>query len=232
MPLVSFIILSYNEGKIIKRSAKKITAAFKKLGCKYEIIIASDGSRDSTYRIAAKLSRDPRIRQLYSREKLGKGGAIKNAFIHAKGGIVIFADADLSTDILHTGDLIDKIKCGSDICIGARLLPASKVRRSLTRTISSFIYTLLVRLLFNTRITDFQCGFKAFREKTCLPLISGIERTGFFWDTEFLLKAEKSGLKIFQMPVVWTENKESKIRLVRDSLYFLYHLIRLRLSIH
>ncbi|MCX6819491.1 MAG: hypothetical protein NT129_05860 [Candidatus Aenigmarchaeota archaeon] len=115
---------------------------------------------------------------------------------------MIFSDADLSADISQTKNMISEIRKGADICIGSRYMPRAKTNRSLTRRITSNTYVFFVKLLFNTKITDFPCGFKAFIKKA-LPIILKAKDNRWFWDTEMLLKSERKGLKIKQMPVHW-----------------------------
>jgi len=225
---VSVILPVYNESKILEKSVKKVQRAFKKLKYDYEIIIAEDGSTDGTDKIAVALSKKTKkIKFVHSAKKLGKGGGIKRSLKYAKGDIFFFTDIDLSTDLTSLNDLIEGAKKNL-ICVGSRLLPDSNVDRDIKRDVISRVYNFLVRLLFNTELTDMQCGFKAFHKNT-KHILLGAKSDGWFWDTEVLLLAERSGIRVKQIRITWKSGEESKIRVVRDSLHFAVNLIKLRL---
>jgi len=227
---ISVILPVYNESKILERSVKKVQRAFEKLKYDYEIIIAEDGSTDGTDKIAAALAKkDRKIKFIHSDERLGKGGGIKKSLQYAKGDVFFFTDIDLATDLTSLKDLIEGAKNNS-ICVGSRLLPDSNVKRDFKRDVISRVYNFLVRLFFNTKLTDMQCGFKAFHKNT-KHILLGAKNNGWFWDTEILLLAERTDIKIKQIPINWKSGDESKIRVVRDSIHFVLNLIKLRLRI-
>lgn len=229
MPFISFVIPVCNEEETIENSVRTIKKFLDKSGYSYEIIIANDGSTDKTTEIASRLALScNKVRHLYSKKRLGKGGGIKNAFAKSKGRILIFEDVDLSAGVSYILDFIKEIKGGADICIGSRLLPNSKTKRTIMRKIFSLCYNLLIRILFDTRITDFQCGLKAFRRK-CLSTIMETKDNGFFFDTELMLRSEKKGLKIVQIPITWEEKRKVKLNIVKTSIQMLYNLIKLRI---
>lgn len=199
----------------------------------FEMMVAEDGSTDRTPEIAAKMAKaDPRIRVISTKKRIGRGASLANAIRSAKGEIVIYMDADLAADIKHLPQLIREIESGSDITTGSRLLPGSKVigRRSI-RDIASKGYNLLLRILFSTRIRDHQCGFKAFRKSSVLPILAQVKDTHWFWDSELLIRAQKEGLKATEFPIMWTDRKESTVRLQSDILNMGLAAIRLRLSL-
>jgi len=227
---ISLVIPAYNEAKNIKNCVENVEQVLKELDYIHEIIITEDGSIDGTDVIVSKLvSKNKKIRHLHSDLRRGKGKAIKDAFRVATGNILIFLDADLSTDVSRLPSLIKGIKNGADICIGSRHLKSSKIERSFLRSMFSKSYNLLVRILFKTKIKDFQCGFKAFK-RDLLPFLIMTKSNDFFWDTEILLLAERMRLKISQIPIEWKERKKSKINLIKNPLKICYELFKLRLN--
>jgi hypothetical protein len=228
---ISLVVPVYNSADVLDQSIKKINLELKGLSKNYEIIIAEDGSSDGSDIIASKLSKKfSRIKYIHSSKKKGKGKAIKDAFKLARGNILAFMDVDLSTNLSSFPKLIEAIENGADVAIGSRLLKESKVERKLTREILSRSYVFLIKLLFRTKIKDFQCGFKAFKRKT-LPVLLAAKNNEFFWDTEALILAERKGLKIVEIPVKWKEAEKTKINLIKSPLKMFYSLLKLRVNL-
>jgi hypothetical protein len=226
---VSFILPAFNESENLRQMVKRVERILKKYSVGYEIIISEDGSTDGTDDLAREMVfKHANLKTLQNKKRLGKGRAIKNACKTAKGEIVIFSDVNPIIDESFIKNLLTKNTDDYDICIASRLLPTSDVKRSRIRHLFSFSYSLLVRLLFNTRIRDFQCGFKAFK-RTVIPHIIKVKNDEWFWDTEMLISAERKGFKIFEIPVRWVEKGPSKYKLLENSLYMMKNLIKLRL---
>jgi len=124
---------------------------------------------------------------------------------------------------------VKRIEDGAAVVIGSRYLPGSEAKRTVPRLIASKAFNWLVRALLGSRITDHQCGFKAFRKEDAGRLLGSIESRRWFWDTEFLVKAQRKGLKIAEVPVRWEEGKDSKFRLIEDTLNMGWNLIVFKL---
>jgi len=227
---ISVVLPVYNEAKKIKESVEEIKNFLEKMPYEFEIIIAEDGSTDGTDKIASELSLNKKIIYIHSDKRLGRGKALKNAFSQAKGDVFIYMDIDLATDLSSIKTMIKEIENGFDICIGSRYLKESKSERSFLRKTMSLIYNFFVKMLFNTKLNDMQCGLKAFSKKT-LPTMLNARDDYWFWDTETLLLAEKQNQRIKEIPVVWKENKSSKVKILRDSIYMGIRLIKLRMII-
>ncbi|RUM34593.1 MAG: glycosyltransferase family 2 protein [Archaeoglobus sp.] len=228
-PDVSIVLPAYNEARNIERAVKAVIETLRKTGFKYEIIIAEDGSTDGTDRIAAGLADGKKILHLHSDERLGRGGALNRAFLSARGDVVAFLDVDLSTDITYLPELIDKaLKHG--IAIGSRLKKNSITSRPIKRDIPSKVYNFLVRLLLGSKLSDHQCGFKAFRRDIILNIIPKVKDKHWFWDTEVLVVAQRMGYDIVEIPVRWKQGKETKVSVARDSLYMFKCLLKMWLG--
>ena len=216
---VSLVIPAYNEESNLETCVKEAVKALDALGEGYEIIIAEDGSRDSTLEIAEKLaSKNKRIRILHSGKRLGRGESLKRAIRSARGRIVAYIDSDLATSLKHLKPLLEGVENGAAISTGSRLLPQSTTTRSQTRDIASKGYNLLVRLLLRSRLSDHQCGFKAFNRKKIIPLLEEVKDNHWFWDTEMLVRAQRKKLSVYEFPVEWRESSDSKVNLLKDVL--------------
>ena len=204
--MLSVIIPSYNEEQYIEENLRKIIDELENIGIKYEVIVVEESS-DKTPEIIACMQKKFRVlRHLHFSRRLGKGGAIEKGIIAAKGSYIIFTDADLSTDLSSLRPMVAALD-RSDIVAGSRYHPLSKSNRTLLRLILSRLYSLCVRALLMSRVSDMQCGMKGFRKKIALKIIPFIRNKGFFWDTEFLFYAGKMGFRVREMPVIWVEKK-------------------------
>jgi hypothetical protein len=225
----SIIVPVYNEAKTLENCIKKISKAVQKITNNFEIIIAEDGSTDGTYEIAKGLSKkNTRIKVLHSKERLGKGKALKNAFRNARGEIVVYMDADLSSDLNYLKPLIDRIKDGASIATGSRLIKGAVSERSLKRDMASKVFNFLVRFLLDSKVYDHQCGMKAFDRKTILPFLEKIKDNYWFWDTELLVKAQREGFRVDEIPIKWSQGKFTKVSFTNDAIYMAKKIIGLR----
>jgi len=229
--MLSLVFPVYNEEKNLEKNMIKTMEFLNKLKTGYEIIIAEDGSTDRTYEIGLRLSKKYKnIRVLHSSIKLGRGKALKRAFFLAKGKYVGYMDIDLATDLKSLKDLIRYVK-KYDVVTGSRYLKNSKIKRTHKRIFLSWSYNFLARLLFNSRIHDHQCGFKAFKKKVVVRLNKLSNADHWFWDTEILILAQKYGYSVREFPVSWKESRKTKVNVFGDSLNMFINLIKLRMKI-
>jgi len=226
---LSVILPVHNGAKSLERSIRSLEEVLSGLGRDYEIIISEDGSRDRSRDIALSLRSD-RIRVLHDSSRLGKGLAITRATDTAAYGIIIFMDADLASDPNHIREIAEKLESGYAIVIGSRYHPRSRIRRALSRHAASIAYNFLVRALLGSTIRDHQCGFKAFNKRLVRDTLSEVEDPHWFWDTEFLVRAQRSGLRILELPINWNEEPGSSFNLLRDGYHMGKCLIRYTLS--
>jgi glycosyltransferase involved in cell wall biosynthesis len=226
---VSVVLPAHNEADTIEAAVAKIMEALREYAGSYEIIIAEDGSTDGTDKKAAALAtKFPAIMHLHSEKRLGRGKALKNAFKKSNGEILVYMDVDLATDVAQLKPLIGSIeKEGYDFAIGSRMLRESNVKRSGTRLIASKTYNFMVRALLGSKIKDHQCGFKAFRREPLMQLLDEVAAAHWFWDTELLVRAHRRGYRIKEIPVTWKSGRETKVRLLNDSLNMFWQVFSL-----
>jgi len=227
--MVSVILPAYNEERRLGESVRKLEKVLEKTLGEFEIIISEDGSSDRTVDIAKALE-SGRVRLYNNGKRMGKGAAIKSAAGYARANIIVFMDADLASNPEHVARLVDFIEKGAAIVIGSRYLKESKTRRSATRYVASRGFNWLVRNALGSKLTDHQCGFKAFRKDLVLPIINDVKERGWFWDTELLVRAQRKGLKIAEIPIEWKETPGSRFNLLPDAFRMACALARFRLN--
>ncbi len=217
---VSVVFPAYNEVNCLARAVEKTTQALSEFTGSFEVIIAEDGSTDGTERVAAALSEQYTfVKHLHSVKRLGRGTALKKAFGESNGRILVYMDVDLATNIEQLKELVNAVEAeGFDFATGSRLLSESKVKRSRTRQITSKSYNFLVRAMLGSKLKDHQCGFKAFKREALMQLLDEVTARHWFWDTELLVRAARKGYSIKEIPVNWQGQRETKVRLFKDSL--------------
>lgn len=213
------ILPAYNEADKLENAVAKISQALKEDGVPCEIIIAEDGSIDGTAEKAEELAQKySYVRHIHREKRLGRGTALNNAFRESNGQVLVYMDLDLATDLKSLKPLVNAITVeGYDVSTGSRMLPQSTVERTLRRQISSKSYNFLVRHMLGSKVRDHQCGFKAFKKESVLGLLGEVEATHWFWDTEILVRAQRHGFKVKEIPVEWTSGKGTKVNLAKDS---------------
>lgn len=228
----------FNEEKVLKSSiVKTIQYCRKKLQDDWEILIADNASTDKTAYIGKKLAENYKRVSYFSINERGRGKVLHRAWDRFLADCYVYMDVDLSTSLKHLSKLVNKVlKEDFDIAVGTRNHKDSKVKRSFVRTVVSKVYIFLVKIIFNTNLSDTQCGFKAFNKAVVKDLWRRLEPrnwqgSAWFFDTEILILSEKRGYLVFELPVKWIENKGTKVRLLRDFLEFAQGLIRLKQKI-
>ncbi|MHA1731269.1 MAG: glycosyltransferase [Promethearchaeota archaeon] len=229
MEPVSIIITMHNDAGIIRGTIQKTLDFLSESGIEAEVIIAEDGSTDGTDKIARELAnRLPNVFHLHDDNKLGKGLAIERGVKFAHHAVVMFMDSDLATDLSCIPDLIGGIFEGASIVVGSRMHPQTRIQREFPRTLLSKVFNLIVRVLFRIKLSDMQCGFKAFRKREVMPLFKLILQKKWAWDTELLVLATRAGLKIREIPLIWREGADTKVNVVHNTVEHVKGLVQLR----
>ncbi len=217
---ISVVIPAYNESRRIGKSLEKIVRFFKRYELENEMIVVDDGSKDDTVKVARAAMRDVRNSVLLENKKnMGKGYSVKRGMLKAKGDLLLFSDADLSTPIDELRKLMDY--AGKyDIVIASRALPESNiaVRQPKARELLGKIFNLLVRIFLVSGVKDTQCGFKLFTKKAAGIIFKRQTINDFAFDVELLYIAKKHGLKIKEVPVSWFNSRNTKLRVGADSI--------------
>ena len=188
----------------------------------YRITIADNASTDGTWLLAQQLAATVPHVVAVRLEEMGRGRALKQVWSRSDATVLAYMDVDLSTDLDALWPLVAPLLCGhSDLAIGTRLHPSSRVLRGMRRELISRCYNLVLRVALGVRSSDAQCGFKAIRAEVAAELLPLVEDTTWFFDTELLVLAERSGLRVHEVPVDWVDDPDSRVAIVptaRDDL--------------
>lgn len=234
---LSIVIPAYNEQKCIINTLDKISDFFRNKGHFVEIICVNDGSNDSTLNVIEEYKEanlknlnNINLKTINNKNNFGKGYSVRRGVLASNGGYILFTDADLSTPIKEFDKLFNFIKGGYNIAIGSRDLPGSNIiqRQAIIREYMGKCFNLLVRKIMNFKYRDTQCGFKLFDRKSVNMIFPELKINDFSFDVEILYLAEKLGLKVKEVPVTWNNSKDSKVRIIKDSLRMLLSLIEIK----
>jgi len=227
---IDVVIPVFNEERRLSSCIKTLSTCLQQnfLDGSWRILVAENGSTDRTGMLADSLTREYPWLKIFHIDRPGRGGALAYAYQRSQADIVAYMDVDLATDLEGLPLLVRKVVEGCDIAVGSRLLPASQVTRSLRRELISRAYNFITRRIFRVPFTDAQCGFKALRRAAVVPLLPRIKNTGWFFDTELLLQAYRSGFRIQEVPVRWTEDPDSRVKLASTILQMAWGLVRLK----
>jgi dolichyl-phosphate beta-glucosyltransferase len=227
----SIVIPAYNEGARLGATLEKVLRYVRAQGWNAEVIVVDDGSRDNTAEIVRGFAeKDSRFRLVENPGNRGKGYSVRNGMLNARGEVVVFSDADLSSPIEEMPKLLAALAAGADIAIGSRWLRVELQtrRQSLHRQIFGRVFNVLLRIILGLRFRDTQCGFKAFTRRasqTILPL-QRIERWGF--DPEILFLARKFGFRVEEVPVLWGHSGDTRIHPLLDGARMFQEMLRIR----
>jgi dolichyl-phosphate beta-glucosyltransferase len=228
---LTVVIPAFDEEARIGETLRRMRVYLESRGEAFEIIVVGDGCRDRTCAAAAACLRgEGRDRVLERTENRGKGYSVAEGVAAARGRLILFSDADLSTPIEEIEKFLPQIEEGFDVVIGSRALPESEVqvRQRRPRESMGKIFNVLVRLLVLPGTRDTQCGFKLFRREAARDIFPRLRIRGFSFDVEALYLARRRGWRIAQVPVVWRNSPRSRVRIVRSSAVMLRDLLRIR----
>ena len=230
--LVDVVVPVYNEERTLVRNVEVLLAYLQaEFPCRFRVVIADNASTDGTAAIGAELAaRHEEVRYLRL-ERKGRGHALRTAWLASDANVVSYMDVDLSTNLESFLPLVAPLLSGhSEVAIGTRLGHAAHVRRRLKRELLSRTYNLLIHAGFRAGFSDAQCGFKAVRADAARKLLPLVEDDGWFFDTELLLLAERNRMRIYEVPVDWIEDLDSRVDLVPTIASDLAGLWRVRRS--
>jgi glycosyltransferase involved in cell wall biosynthesis len=228
-PFLSVVVPAYNEERRLPQTLETIVDYLNRQAYASELIVVDDGSSDRTAQVVETfVASHPRVK-LIRNDHRGKGYAVRTGMLAARGHIVLFSDADLSTPIEEIGEMLPWFERGYGIVIGSREgKGARRIQEPFYRHIMGRVFNMIVRLLTVRGIDDTQCGFKAFRDDVAKDVFTRMKLygenakkitdamvTGF--DVEVLFIAQKAGVKIKEVPVEWQYGTETKVNPLKDS---------------
>ncbi|MCW4016047.1 MAG: glycosyltransferase [Candidatus Bathyarchaeota archaeon] len=206
--MIAVTVPACNEAKNLRKCVETLLKETTQLGEDFRIIIAEDGSTDGTDKIAQELQQQyKQVIHLHAPQKLGKGRAIKQSFSKIEADIYAFIDCDLATNMKFFPQLINSIREGNDLSLGSRYISGAEIQRVVLRDVASRCYNSFIRIMFKDQITDHQIGFKAFSKRLIKDVLNECDSTGWFWDTEILIRSINKNYKCVEFPVSWEEKK-------------------------
>jgi glycosyltransferase involved in cell wall biosynthesis len=233
MSTVLVSIPVYNEERFLYETVHSLATALDESGLMYRLSIAEEGSTDGTHDEIRRLQAElPRLIVRSSPDRRGRGWALRQLWAQFDADVYAFVDADLAAGPEALIEVIKGAQKGFDVVTGSRYCPGAKVERPPLRRVVSLAYNGLVRTAFHEKIQDHQCGLKAFTRRALAVLAPLSREDTWAWDTEALLLASRLGLRIHEVPVVWTEYRSPRTPLPRLASDVLVHgrsLLRLKL---
>jgi putative flippase GtrA len=218
-PVLDVVIPVYNEeedlGPCVRRLHEHLSRTFP---YPFRITVADNASTDRTAEVAAELAGSLDRVRVHRLELKGRGRALRTVWSGSEAPVLAYMDVDLSTDLNALLPLVAPLISGhSDLAIGTRLARSSRVVRGPKREFVSRAYNLILRSSLAAGFSDAQCGFKAIRREVAERLLPLVEDTGWFFDTEMLVLAERAGLRIHEVPVDWVDDPDSTVHLVQTA---------------
>lgn len=237
-PALSIVVPTYNEKDRIGTTLQRICEFIATQPYAIELLVVDDGSTDGTPDLVESL--DSNIGVIRNDHR-GKAYTVRTGMLAARGGRVLFSDADLSTPIEEVSRFMPVFDEGYDVVIGSREAPgAERFDEPLTRHLMGRVFTRVVQLVTGQKFEDTQCGFKAFSRPAAQQIFSRVQLygpdspvirrskvTGF--DVELLFLARKRGLRIREVPVRWYYSRGSKVDPLRDSMQNLLDVLKVRI---
>jgi putative flippase GtrA len=217
---VEIVVPVYNEAPNLEAS---ITRLRRYLDASFPfpavVTVVDNGSTDDTGLVAQHLASTIDGVQALILERKGRGFALRTAWSASQADVVAYMDVDLSTSLSALLPLVGSVLSGhSDLAVGTRLARGSRVVRGPKRELISRGYSHAVRLALRSRVSDFQCGFKAMRRQCALQILPLVDNDEWFFDTELIVTAERLGVRIAETPVEWTDDPNSSVDVLRTAL--------------
>jgi putative flippase GtrA len=226
--VLDVVVPVYNEevdlGPCVRRLHEHLSTSFP---YPFRITIADNASTDATLTVAHGLAEKlagVRVTHLAAK---GRGRALREVWSASDAPVLAYMDVDLSTDLAALLPLVAPLISGhSDVAIGTRLARGARVVRGLKREAISRGYNLLLRGTLAARFSDAQCGFKAIRAEVAAALLPLVHDTGWFFDTELLVLAQRAGLRIHEVPVDWVDDPDSRVDILSTAIADLRGIVR------
>ncbi|WP_328611868.1 bifunctional glycosyltransferase family 2/GtrA family protein [Amycolatopsis sp. NBC_00345] len=228
-PVLDVVIPVYNEEADLEPCIRRLHAHLEEhVTYPYRITIADNASTDETLHVAERLAREIPEVVVHHLDEKGRGRALRAVWSTSDASVLAYMDVDLSTDLAALAPLVAPLLSGhSDLAIGSRLARGARVVRGPKREFISRCYNLILKSTLAAKFSDAQCGFKAIRGDVARRLLPHVQDTGWFFDTELLVLAQRSGLRIHEVPVDWVDDPDSSVNIVATATADLKGVARL-----
>lgn len=232
LAMFSIVIPAYNEAQRLPESLLRLREWLEKQPFPVEVIVVDDGSADATAAVVRAIAQDWGALSLHHIEHAGKGAAVRAGARMAQGGMVVFADADLSMPVAELGHLREIALETGGIAIASREAPGSRrYGEPWYRHLMGRVFNRVVQTLAVPGIQDTQCGFKCMSREIFLALTDQQTITGLGFDVELLVIARRHGYPIQEMPIPWHYGTQSHVRVGRDTVNMLRDVLTIRVNL-
>lgn len=230
-PFLSIIIPAHNEELRLPDTLKQVFEFGTGQAYSLEVLVVENGSTDRTFQIAQEFStHHPELRVLQNLQS-GKGRAVKQGMLAAKGEYRFMCDVDLSMPVGEINKFLPPMIKNDDIAIASREAPgAVRYNEPYYRHFVGRVYNGLIRILALPGLQDTQCGFKCFSSKAAEDLFPRQTLTGWSFDVEILFIALRLGYRMAEIPIPWYYNPDSKISVLHDSARMALDIVAIRLK--
>lgn len=239
-PDISLVIASYNGGEEIERTLRQVREYFERQALPHEILVVDDGSTDRSAGILEAVARRyPELVVLMNSRNHGKGHAVKRGILEAAGRFVCYTDVDLAYPIEGIAAFLGPLRAGThEVAVGSRLHADSRFhlhprhfRYVYQRHLLSRCFNWSVRSLLGICTMDTQCGFKGFTAEAAKAIFAQVRTSGFAFDVEVLLLAQRLGFRIVEIPVTYTHNGGgSSVKILQNLGHVCVDLLRIYLT--
>ena len=217
---VEIVVPVYNEAPNLEAGITRLRRYLdESFPFRTQVTIVDNGSTDGTALVAQRLASTLEGVQALILSRKGRGYALRTAWSASQAEVVAYMDVDLSTSLSALLPLVGSVLSGhSDLAVGTRLARGSRVVRGPKRELISRAYSHIVQLSLRSRVSDFQCGFKAIRRERALQILPLVGDDEWFFDTELIVTAERLGVRISETPVDWTDDPNSSVDILHTAL--------------
>lgn len=230
-PDLSVVIPVFNEADRLEAGLTRVLAYLRSVDFTTELIVVDDGSTDRTAEMALE-SVPPGVGRVLSQPHRGKGGAVRAGMLEARGRYTVFMDVDLATPIELVQSCLRVLSEEADVVIGSRRVQHAVIEQhqGLAREFLGRGFSALSRFITGVDVSDFTCGFKAFRAEAARAVFSRQRIDNWSFDAEILFLADRLGFDVRELPVRWRDDRRTKVRVYRDIVGSLVGLARIRLN--
>ena len=227
-PSLTVVVPVYNEASFLPEGLPKLISAVESVGAPYQVRLVENGSTDGTAQLARDLAANPNV-VVESLPDPDYGAAMRHGFLEADSDWVVNFDidyfsAEFLTQLLAQPDSVDLV-------IGSKRDPLSEDRRPLIRRVATLVFNLLLTVILGSKVSDTH-GMKGFRRKLVDDIAPQVVSTKDLFDTELVIRAERAGYEIVEVPVVVEEFRSAKSSLIKRAPRTVAGLIRMRRLLH
>jgi dolichyl-phosphate beta-glucosyltransferase len=232
--VLSVVIPVFNEEARLRETLAAVGRHMATLGQRaaggFEIVVSDDGSRDRSVALAQEVAHELPISLLRGEQNRGKGAAVRRGMLAASGDPVFFFDADLSTPLTEMAPFLDALDAGADVVIGTRKHRQAQIVRPQPwhRVQLGLAYTRLTNLLLGLHVSDYTCGFKAFRAAAVREIFARQKLDRWSFDAEILYLANRRRLKVVEIPVRWADRPDSRVQVGSAIVKSFLELLQIR----